>query len=174
MHPLRLSHYTIVSSIGAGLDATLASLREGRSGLRPCAFETVDLPTYVGEVPALDDVRLPAALAGFDCRNNRLAEMALGQDGFEDAVAAAVARYGARRIGLFVGTSTSGILQAELAYRERDRRRVRCLPGSIMPRRRTPARSPPICAGGWGLRDRRSSYPAPALRRPKHSATPRA
>ena len=119
MHPLRLSHYTVVSSIGAGLDATLASLREGRSGLRPCAFETVDLPTYVGEVPALDDVRLPAALAGFDCRNNRLAEMVLGQDGFEDAVAAAVARYGARRIGLFMGTSTSGILHAELAYRER-------------------------------------------------------
>ncbi len=120
MHPLRLSHCSIVSSIGAGLAATLASLRAGISGLRPCGFETVDLPTYVGEVAALDDVRLPQAFAAFDCRNNRLAEMVLGQDGFEAAVATTVARYGARRTGLFLGTSTSGILHAELAYRARD------------------------------------------------------
>jgi 3-oxoacyl-[acyl-carrier-protein] synthase-1 len=120
MHPLRLSHFSIVSCIGAGLAATLASLRTGTSGLRPCAFETVDLPTYVGEVAALGNVRLPEPLAAFDCRNNRLAEMVLGQDGFEAAIAHAVARYGARRIGLFLGTSTSGILQAEQAYRGRD------------------------------------------------------
>jgi 3-oxoacyl-[acyl-carrier-protein] synthase I len=120
MHPLLLSHFSIVSSIGAGLAATFSSLLAGTSGLRPCGFETVDLPTYVGEVAALDDVRLPQALAAFDCRNNRLAEKVLGQDGFEDAVATAVARYGARRIGLFLGTSTSGILHAELAYRARD------------------------------------------------------
>jgi 3-oxoacyl-[acyl-carrier-protein] synthase-1 len=120
MHPLRISHCSVVSSIGAGLAATLAALRGGTSGLRPCAFETADLPTYVGEVAALDDVRLPKAFAAFDCRNNRLADMTLGQDGFEDAVAASVSRYGARRVGLFLGTSTSGILQAELAYRARD------------------------------------------------------
>ncbi len=120
MDPLHLSHFSIVSSIGSGLAATLASLRSGRSGLRPCAFETVELPTYVGEVEALDDVSLPDGLASFDCRNNRLAEKVLAQDGFEAAVAGAVDRYGARRIGLFLGTSTSGILHAELAYRARD------------------------------------------------------
>jgi 3-oxoacyl-[acyl-carrier-protein] synthase-1 len=120
MQPLRLSHFSIVSSIGAGHAATLSSLLAGHSGLRPCQFETVDLPTYVGEVEALDDVSLPEAFAAFDCRNNRLAEKAFGQDGFGDAVAAAVARYGARRTGLFLGTSTSGILHAELAYRARD------------------------------------------------------
>ena len=120
MQPLRLSHLSIVSCIGAGQADTLSSLRSGVSGLRPCGFETVNLPTYVGEVEALADFILPQAYAAFDCRNNRLAEMALGQDGFADAVAASVARYGARRIGLFLGTSTSGILQAELAYRARD------------------------------------------------------
>jgi 3-oxoacyl-[acyl-carrier-protein] synthase-1 len=120
MQPLSLSRFSIVSSIGAGVTATLASLRAGSSGLRRCAFETVDLPTCVGEVEALNDVRLPDALAGFDCRNNRLAEHVLIQDGFENAAAAAVARYGARRVGLFLGTSTSGILHAELAYRARD------------------------------------------------------
>jgi 3-oxoacyl-[acyl-carrier-protein] synthase-1 len=62
---------------------------------------------------------LPRGLASFDCRNNRLAERALAQDGFVDAVGAARAKYGARRIGVFIGTSTSGVRHTELAYRER-------------------------------------------------------
>ena len=57
-----------------------------------------------------------AELAAFSCRNNKLAELALRQDGFLDGVGGAtVERYGAARIGLFVGTSTSGILQTEQA-----------------------------------------------------------
>ena len=120
MQPLLVSQFSIVSSIGAGQAATLASLRAGTSGLRPGALETVSLPTYTGAVEGLADFRLPDAFAAFDCRNNRLAEMALRQDGFADAVATAVARYGARRIGLFLGTSTSGSLHAELAYQARD------------------------------------------------------
>ena len=55
-----------------------------------------------------------------DCRNNRLALLGLMQDGFAEAVRAATAKYGAQRIGVFLGTSTSGILQTELAYRRRD------------------------------------------------------
>jgi 3-oxoacyl-[acyl-carrier-protein] synthase I len=83
----------------------------------PCAFDTVDLPTFIGEVPGVDAVQLPAPLAPFDCRNNRLALLGLQQDGFTDAVAAASKQYGAQRVGVFIGTSTSGILQTELAYR---------------------------------------------------------
>jgi 3-oxoacyl-[acyl-carrier-protein] synthase-1 len=120
MQQLRLSHLSIISSIGVGLAATLVALRAGSSGLRPCAFETVALPTWVGEIDAIADCRLPEAVAAYDCRNNRLAEMALRQDGFAEAVAAAIERYGAGRIGVFLGTSTSGILQAEQAYRARD------------------------------------------------------
>ena len=56
----------------------------------------------------------------FDCRNNRLAFLGLQQDGFQDAVAACVGRVGPRRIGLFIGTSTSGILSTEIAYQQRD------------------------------------------------------
>ena len=120
MQPLAISHLSVVSCIGAGQSATLSALQSGASGLRPCQFESVNLPTYIGEVEALADFTLPKALAAFDCRNNRLAEMALVQDGFEPAVARAIAQYGARRVGLFLGTSTSGILQAELAYLARD------------------------------------------------------
>lgn len=120
LNPLWLSHFTATSSIGCGLGETLAALREHHSGLAPCAFDTVDLATFVGEVPGVDAVRLSAHLASFDCRNNRLAFLGLMQDGFAEAVCAAIAEYGAQRIGVFLGTSTSGILQTELAYRRRD------------------------------------------------------
>jgi 3-oxoacyl-[acyl-carrier-protein] synthase-1 len=120
LNPLHLSHFTATSSIGRGLDQTLDALRQRRSGLAPCAFETVDLATFIGEVAGVDAVQLPAHLAEFDCRNNRLALLGLLQDGFAEAVCAASAKYGAQRVGVFIGTSTSGILQTELAYRRRD------------------------------------------------------
>ena len=120
MKPLLLSHFTATSCIGRGLDQTLDALRAGRSGLATCAFETVDLDTFIGEVMGVDAVQLPAHLAAFNCRNNRLAQLALEQDNFAQAVQAATAKYGRQRIGVFIGTSTSGILQTELAYRRRD------------------------------------------------------
>ena len=120
MNPLWLSHFTATSSIGRGLDQTLSTLKEQRSGLSPCTFDTVDLKTVVGEVAGLDDVKLPNHLSEYDCRNNRLAWLGLMQDGFDEAVRAAIKKYGRQRIGVFLGTSTSGILQTELAYRHRD------------------------------------------------------
>ena len=120
MKPLHLRNFTATSCIGTGAAATLRSLLERRSGLAGCAFETVDIQTHVGEVSGVDQERLPQNLRTFDCRNNRLAELALKQDGFFDAVQQAASRVGRRRIGVFLGTSTAGILQTELAYRERD------------------------------------------------------
>lgn len=120
MSPLLFSHFTATSCIGTGVDATLSALRAQRSGLAPCRFGDVRLDTYVGEVPGLDAVALPPALSAFDSRNNRLAQLALEQDGFAARVRDAVARYGADRIGVFLGTSTAGVLQTELAYRQRD------------------------------------------------------
>jgi 3-oxoacyl-[acyl-carrier-protein] synthase I len=119
--PLALSSFTATSALGCGLPATLAALRAGRSGLAPCAFESVTLETCVGEVPGVDANALPPALtAEFDCRNNRLAWLGLNQDGFAEAVERAAGRYGRARLGIFLGTSTSGILETELAYRRRD------------------------------------------------------
>jgi 3-oxoacyl-[acyl-carrier-protein] synthase-1 len=118
--PLLLSATTATTCLGRGLAATRSALREGRSGLAPCAFETVELTTWIGEVPGVDDERLPAPLAAYDCRNNRLTQMALETDGFADRVRQAIARHGRDRVGVFLGTSTAGILQTELAYRRRD------------------------------------------------------
>ena len=109
-----------MNSLGAGRDAIAHAMRDARSGLAPCDFETADLDTYVGQVAGLDDVRVRPDLADYDCRNNRLAQRGLEADGYAAAVASAVERYGAARIGVFMATSTSGILETELAYRSRD------------------------------------------------------
>ena len=120
MQPVAITRYSIVNSIGVGRRNVFESLHARRSGLRPCDFDTVDLDTYIGRVQALDEIRIRNDLQHYDCRNNRLAQLALETDGMADAVRAARARYGADRIGVVMGTSTSGLLQAELAYRERD------------------------------------------------------
>lgn len=120
MQPLAISHITLANSLGLGVSATLEALRTRRSGLIPCAFEDVDLEAYIAKVGLLDEYRVRDDLAAYDCRNNRLAQLCLEQDGFNGAIDAARNKYGAHRIGVFLGTSTSGILQTELAYRHLD------------------------------------------------------
>lgn len=119
MTPLHLASFTATSCIGRGNRETLEAMRSKRGGLARCAFETVELDTHVGEVRGIDAQEIPYALRQFSCRNNRLALIALQQDGFIEAVRSSAARWGSRRLGVFVGTSTSGILQTELAYRRR-------------------------------------------------------
>lgn len=120
MSPLLLSAFTATSCLGRGITPTLAALRDERSGLAPCAFETVRLDTCVGEVAGVDGTVLPPGLDAFECRNNRLAWLGLSQDGMAGAVADAARRYGPERVGVFLGTSTSGILESEIGYRRRD------------------------------------------------------
>src|ERR1700733_10006455 len=120
MTPLQLTHFTATSCLGSGLAATRAALEQAHCGRNPGLFEPGELATYIGEVAGVDQVRLPLPLERFDCRNNRLAQLGLMQDGFDDAVRAAIERYGPRRVGVYLGTSTSGILTTEIAYRHLD------------------------------------------------------
>jgi 3-oxoacyl-[acyl-carrier-protein] synthase-1 len=120
MEPLAITSMSAVNALGRGLGASLEALRQGRSGLRPNDFDDAALRTWIGRVDGLEDEPVPRALAEFDCRNNRLAHAALAGDGFAAAVARARERYGAHRVAVLIGTSTSGILQTELAYRGRD------------------------------------------------------
>lgn len=121
---LSVSAYTVTTALGPGLDALWRGLNSGQSGLRPCDFEDVDLDTWIGSVPGCDEVRLPSALQGWDCRNNRLAELGLQQDGFIDAVEQAKKTHASERIGLFLGTSTSGIGATEAAYSQAENDRL--------------------------------------------------
>lgn len=119
MQPLVLTASTIVSAIGRGADETLASLRERRTGLRACDYDGV-ARGWIGRVDAIEQHPLPPALARYECRNNRLASVALATDGFAEAAADAVRRYGADRIAVVIGTSTSGVQATEDAFRNRD------------------------------------------------------
>jgi 3-oxoacyl-[acyl-carrier-protein] synthase-1 len=118
--PLKISAYTATSAVGVGKAPLAAALEQSRSGLRVNDFGDAPLPTWIGRVEGVEAIRLPEALASWDCRNNQLAWMGLQADGFMASVAAARERYGASRIALILGTSTSSIGETELAYTQLD------------------------------------------------------
>ncbi len=139
MPPLFLSRYTLVTALGRGLAANRAALEERRSGLRACDIDGADLNTYIGRIEGLEDrpvkgKALDRALAKLcDCRNNRLAQLGLEQDGFAEAVTEASRRYGAARVAVILGTSTSGIAETENAYQRR-KGGTGPLPADFLPR----------------------------------------
>jgi 3-oxoacyl-[acyl-carrier-protein] synthase-1 len=109
-----LNHCAIVCALGAGTDAVRGAMLAGASGLQlsdafspgralPLGRVTVDLP---------DAALLPPAQRS---RNNQLALAALAQ--IRPAVDAAIARFGADRVGVVIGTSTSGVAATEAALR---------------------------------------------------------
>lgn len=118
MTPLALRAYTATTALGHGRQAQLSALRACRSGLRRNDFGGAGkrLDCWIGRVDGVEDVRLPPHLAGWDSRNNRLAWLALQQDGLPEAIAAATQRHGAARVAVVMGTSTSSIGASEEAY----------------------------------------------------------
>ncbi len=120
MTPLAVTACTATSAMGSGLAAQFDALAHARSGLRPNDFSSAPLACWIGRVEGVEDFALPAALAAWDCRNNRLAWLGLQKDGFIERVHAARARYGAARVALLLGTSTASIGATEEAYRRLD------------------------------------------------------
>ena len=98
----------------AGNDRTeiLQRLQAGdRSGL--ILSETYSShPVYVGEVQA-ELPRVASQYGVYDCKNNRLLLAALEQ--IQGTVDRMISRYGTDRIGVVIGTSTSGVRNTELA-----------------------------------------------------------
>jgi len=129
IQPASVLARTVTSALGRGCAPHLDALRTMRPGLTRCSLDDVPVPTWVGVVAGLDPhpsgersgpasvPPLAGPLAAFDCRNNRLAHLALSQDDFDAEVQAAVAHHGPARIGLFLGTSTAGIRHSEHCYR---------------------------------------------------------
>src|SRR5262245_49227151 len=119
MEPLHIQAITLVSALGRGMTATAGALRAERSALEPCPFDGLALDTHIGIVPGLEQAPVLDHLRPHDCRNNRLAQMALQTDGFEAQVQEAIGRHGAGRIATVIGTTSSGIQEAEHAYAQR-------------------------------------------------------
>jgi 3-oxoacyl-[acyl-carrier-protein] synthase-1 len=120
MPALAIRAYTATSAVGRGREALAAALRESRSGLRRNDFGSAPLECWIGRVDGLEALPLPERFSRWDSRNNRLAWLALNQDGIPDVIATLIERHGADRIAVVVGTSTSSIGATEDAYAHLD------------------------------------------------------
>jgi 3-oxoacyl-[acyl-carrier-protein] synthase I len=101
----------IVNALGADVDAVVRGLASGEAAGMGLAAQS---GPFVGRALALLDRAPPAHLARYDCRNNRLLLAALAQ--IDGAIRQACERYGAHRVGVVLGTSTSGVGAAEAAF----------------------------------------------------------
>ncbi|MEJ7747023.1 MAG: beta-ketoacyl-[acyl-carrier-protein] synthase family protein [Luteimonas sp.] len=120
MQPLAIRAYTATTALGRGRAAQAEALRTRRSGLRRNDFGADPLDCWIGRVDGLEDAALPGAWTRWECRNNRLAWLALQHDGVLDVVASMKARYGAERVAIVLGTSTASIGATEEAYARLD------------------------------------------------------
>ena len=82
MSPLAVRAYTATSALGHGLAAHAEALALSRGGLRPNNIRSAPRDRWLGRVHGVEHVALPGPLAESDCRNNRLAWLALRQDGW--------------------------------------------------------------------------------------------
>lgn len=110
--PVAITAQTLVCAAGTGREALSQALFDERSALT--RSDALEAGTWWGSVPEL--VALSSEWAAWDSRATRLALRGLMADGFNAAVAAAVSRHGASRVGLALGTSASTIAVSEAAY----------------------------------------------------------
>jgi 3-oxoacyl-[acyl-carrier-protein] synthase-1 len=111
--PVYLHALGMANALGGDVASIVPALRAAQSpgmGL----MHTGIGDAFVGRVSTPLDIAPPAALRRFDCRNNRMLLAALEQ--IRPALEAARERYGSHRIGVVLGTSTSGIDAAEVAF----------------------------------------------------------
>ena len=116
---LGISATTLLSPAGHGAAALWEAAAQGRTALRPNDLPWCDLPCWIGAAPGVEDDGLAAHLKAWDSRSHRLAWLALQDAPFLRQVAAAVSKHGSHRVGLALGTSTSGIRSTEVAYAQR-------------------------------------------------------
>lgn len=106
----------IISALGRDADSVRRGLHAGSTaGMRERGDLIPGRSVRVGE--AEDPVPLEAGMERYTSRNNRLLRAAVTQ--IRPEIDAAVSRYGARRIGVVLGTSTAGIAEGERAMAAR-------------------------------------------------------
>ena len=115
--PVAITAYSALSVCGKGNKALYQSLSDNQPQLAPLSLFNIPFPAYVGEIkqPLL---AIRDQLAEYNCRNARVALTALNdkEGGVRAAVEVAKDKYGVHRIGVIIGTSTSGLYETEAAY----------------------------------------------------------
>ncbi|MDM3869846.1 beta-ketoacyl-[acyl-carrier-protein] synthase family protein [Porticoccus sp. W117] len=115
-----LNDLGVVCALGQGKDQVSEALFRGcREGMRfsdrySPQGDTLPEGVVVGEVRA-DLPSVPAELLEFQSRNSQLLMAALQE--IQPSLDICLAKYGHHRIGVVIGTSTSGIAQGEAAHR---------------------------------------------------------
>lgn len=112
-----ITAYSAVTACGLGNTPLYMALESGKNCLGPLELFHINIPTCVGEVREVLP-EISESLRRFDTRNARLALATLNceKGSVRHAVMHAIEQYGADRIGVVIGTSTSGIYETELAY----------------------------------------------------------
>jgi len=101
----------MVCALGGGKAEVLDAWLAGHCpSPKPVPWLDSDIPALAVETEL---PKVPPRFAAYDCRNNRILLAALGQ--IEASVRQAIGRYGPARVGLVLGTSTSGIAEGERA-----------------------------------------------------------
>lgn len=104
----------MVCALGSDPEAILDALTStSEESLRPFFLRTRGESVLAGRV-SMELPPLTGELSEFDCRNHRLAAMAYGQ--IDDGVREAISRFGADRVGVVVGSSTSGLDATEQGH----------------------------------------------------------
>jgi 3-oxoacyl-[acyl-carrier-protein] synthase I len=111
-----LNNLGMVSPLGDSKAEILKRILSGdRTGLVLSELLGAENPVYVGEVsaklPVIDKIH-----SVYDCRNNQLLLAALDQ--IKATVDDMICRFGADRVGVVIGTSTSGLSSTEFAWAE--------------------------------------------------------
>jgi 3-oxoacyl-[acyl-carrier-protein] synthase-1 len=109
---LYLNDLGMLSALGDNREEIFSRLKQGdRTGLA-LSEEFSSHPVYVGAINA-DLPQIDKKYSVYDCKNNRLMLAALSQ--IRRTVDSMIQRYGASRVGVVLGTSTSGVRNTELA-----------------------------------------------------------
>ncbi len=110
--PIPITAYAACNGMGRSVQEISDSLFASRRGLTPCPLE-VPFETLCGIVPG-ELPPMPSGREDYESRVVRIALLAYAQ--IHESVQQAIARWGARRVGMVVGTSTGGIGETETAY----------------------------------------------------------
>ena len=115
--PIPITAYASVCGCGLGNESLHQALLNNQTALAPLTLFAVPFSAPVAEVAE----QLPAIRPELEAYNSRNAQMALAalnvaEDGLRDALEQAKSQYGNHRIGVVLGTSTSGLFETESAY----------------------------------------------------------
>ena len=118
LFPLPITACSVTSACGLGTHSLYEALLDGQHRLQAPQLFDIEFPAWCGEI---DETLLPdldPSLQAYSTRNARIALATINHaaDGLRNAVEQAKLHYGAHRVGIVLGTSTSGIYETENAY----------------------------------------------------------